>query len=93
MDQLRASGVLHFDVELDMPAFGFRSATWLWLSVPPADLAAAGEALAKFPEVAYAAATTGAANLAACAVCRDETEFYEFLTAKQASPRGSALGT
>jgi DNA-binding Lrp family transcriptional regulator len=88
MDQLRAVGVLYFDVELDMPVFGFRSATWLWLSVPPADLAAAGEALAKFPEVAYAAATTGAANLAACVICRDETEFYEFLTAKAATLPG-----
>ena len=88
MDQLRAVGVLYFDVELDMPAFGFRSATWLWLSVPPADLAAAGAALAKFPEVAYAAATTGAANLAACVVCRDEAEFYEFLTAKAATLPG-----
>ena len=88
MDQLRAVGVLYFDLELDMPVFGFRSATWLWLSVPPADLAAAGEALAKFPEVAYAAATTGAANLAACVICRDETEFYEFLTAKAATLPG-----
>ena len=88
MDQLRAVGVLYFDIELDMPVFGFRSATWLWLSVPPADLAAAGEALVKFPEVAYAAATTGTANLAACVVCRDETEFYEFLTAKAATIPG-----
>jgi DNA-binding Lrp family transcriptional regulator len=88
MDQLRAVGVLYFDIELDMPVFGFRSATWLWLSVPPADLAAAGEALVKFPEVAYAAATTGTANLAACVVCRDENEFYEFLTAKAATLPG-----
>ena len=82
MDQLREAGVLYFDIELDMPAFGFRSATWLWLSVSPSDLTAVGAALAKFPEVAYVAATTGPANLAACAVCCDETEFYEFLTAK-----------
>ena len=82
MDQLRDTGVLYFDLELDMPTFGFRSPTWLWLSVPPSELAATGEALAKFPEVAYAAATTGPANLVVCAVCRDETEFYEFLTGK-----------
>jgi len=82
MEQLRDAGVLYFDLELDIPAFGFRSPTWLWLSVPPSELAATGEALAKFPEVAYAAATTGPANLVVCAVCRDETEFYEFLTGK-----------
>ena len=38
--------------------------------------------------MAYAAATTGAANLAACVICRDETEFYEFLTAKAATLPG-----
>jgi len=82
MDQLRDTGVLYFDLELDMPTFGFHSPTWLWLSVPPSELAATGDALAKFPEVAYAAATTGPANLVVCTVCRDETEFYEFLTGK-----------
>jgi len=82
MDQLRDLGRLYFDLELDMPTFGFRSSAWLWLSVPPSHLAEVGTALAKFPEVAYVAATTGPANLSACAVCRDEESLYEFLTAK-----------
>ena len=82
VDQLRESGVLYFDVEFDIPAFGFRSSAWLFLSVPPSRLAEVGSALAKFPEVAYVSATTGPANLAACAVCRDEESLYEFLTAK-----------
>jgi len=82
MDQLRDQGQLYFDLELDMPAFGFRSSAWLWLSMPPSHLAGVGTALAKFPEIAYVTATTGPANLAACAVCRDEESLYEFLTAK-----------
>jgi DNA-binding Lrp family transcriptional regulator len=82
MDQLRDLGLLYFDLELDMPSFGFRSSAWLWLSVPPSRLADVGTALAKFPEVAYVTATTGPANLAACAVCTDEESLYEFLTAK-----------
>jgi DNA-binding Lrp family transcriptional regulator len=82
VDQLRDAGALYFDLELDVPTFGFRSTMWLFLSVPPSHLAAAGAALAKFPEVAYAAATTGPANLAACAVCRSQEELYEFLTDK-----------
>jgi DNA-binding Lrp family transcriptional regulator len=82
MDQLREAGLLYFDLEVDMPSFGFRSSAWLWLSVPPSHLADVGSALAKFPDVAYATATTGPANLAACAVCRDEESLYEFLTAK-----------
>ena len=82
MDHLHDLGLLYFDLEVDMPSFGFRSPAWLWLSVPPSRLADVGSALAKFPEVAYATATTGPANLAACAVCRDEESLYEFLTAK-----------
>jgi DNA-binding Lrp family transcriptional regulator len=82
VDQLRDDGALYFDLELDMPAFGFRSTVWMWLSVPPSQLATVGTALAKFPEVAYAMAVTGPANLAACAVCRSQEELYEFLTDK-----------
>jgi DNA-binding Lrp family transcriptional regulator len=82
VEQLRDAGKLYFKLEVDMPAFGFRNATWLWLSVPPAYIAETGTALAKFPEVAYATATTGPATLAACAVCRDEESLYEFLTLK-----------
>jgi DNA-binding Lrp family transcriptional regulator len=82
MDQLRDAGTLYFDLELDMPTFGFHSAAWLWLSVPPSHLADVGAALAKFPEVAYATATTGPVTLAACVVCRDDASLYEFLTAK-----------
>ena len=88
VDQLRDAGVLYFDLELDMAAFGFRSSTWLWVSTAPSQLAATGAALAEFPEVAYAAATTGPANLAVCAVCRDETAFYQFLTEKIGSLPG-----
>jgi DNA-binding Lrp family transcriptional regulator len=88
MDQLRDSGVLYFDLEGDWAAFGFRSPAWLWMSVPPSQLASVGTALAKFPEVAYAAATTGPANLAVCVICRDEAELYEFLTAKAGSLPG-----
>jgi DNA-binding Lrp family transcriptional regulator len=82
VDQLRDVGLLYFDLELDMAAFGFLSTVWMWLSVPPSQLASVGSELAKFPEVAYAIATTGPANLAACAVCRSQEELYEFLTDK-----------
>jgi DNA-binding Lrp family transcriptional regulator len=90
MDQLRDARLLYFDLELDMPTFGFRSTVWMWLSVPPSQLADVGSALAKFPEVAYAIATTGPANLAACAVCRSQEELYEFLTDKVGALPGVA---
>jgi DNA-binding Lrp family transcriptional regulator len=82
MDQLLDTGVLYFDLELDIPTFGFRSSAWLWMSVPPARLAETGKALGAFPEVAYAVATTGPANLVVCVVCRDESALYQFLTEK-----------
>ena len=82
VDQLRDARALYLDLELDLPTFGYRSVAWMWMSVPPSHLAAVGDALAKFPEVAYAAATTGPANLVACAVCRSQEELYEFLTDK-----------
>jgi DNA-binding Lrp family transcriptional regulator len=82
MEQLRDVGVLYYDLEIDPPAFGFHAVTWLWMSVPPSRLASVGETIAKFPEVGYASATTGPANLAVCAVCHDEAELYEFLTGK-----------
>jgi len=88
MDQLRDAGSLYFDLEGDWAAFGFRASAWLWMSVPLSHLASVGTALAKFPEVAYATATTGPANLAACVICRDEAELYEFLTAKAGSLPG-----
>jgi DNA-binding Lrp family transcriptional regulator len=90
MDQLREAGLLYYDLELDMPAFGFHAPAWLWLSVPPAYLAEVGTALVKFPEVAYVAAVTGPANLAACAVCRDEEALYEFLTGRVGALPGIA---
>jgi DNA-binding Lrp family transcriptional regulator len=82
MDQLREARALYYDVEVGLPAFGFRAMAWLWLSVPPSHLAEAGAALAKFPEAAYVTATTGPANLAACVICRDEESLYEFLIIK-----------
>src|SRR5580658_2784233 len=30
VEQLREAGALYFDLEIDMPTFGFRSAAWLW---------------------------------------------------------------
>lgn len=80
MEQLHDTGMLFYDLELDLPAFGLRAPTWLWLSVPPSELASVGEAFGKFPEVAYAAAITGAFNLLVVVACRDEEAFYEFLT-------------
>ncbi|OIV37792.1 AsnC family protein [Mangrovactinospora gilvigrisea] len=80
MSELRRTGALYFDLDLDLELInrGMRAA--LWLDVPPAGLAAAGRALAAHPEVGFAAATTGEHNLWATVSCRDGTALYRYLT-------------
>jgi DNA-binding Lrp family transcriptional regulator len=80
LEHLRQTGGLYFDLELDAPAFGFHTHAWLWMSVAPAELVTVGEALARLPEVTFAAATTGPTNLAASVVCRDAVALYELIT-------------
>ncbi|MCB5170097.1 AsnC family transcriptional regulator [Streptomyces bambusae] len=78
--QLREGGALYFDVEVIPRQLGFHTVATLLLTVPPARLAAVGQALAGHPEVPFAAAVTGAANLLAVAVCRDTDALYAYLT-------------
>ncbi|MEU3215010.1 AsnC family transcriptional regulator [Streptomyces sp. NPDC006971] len=76
---LRGAGALFFVLDIDERSLGGPSATALWLSVRPARLAAAGAELARHPEVAYAAATTGRTNLLATVLCRDDEQLYDYL--------------
>jgi DNA-binding Lrp family transcriptional regulator len=80
MDRLRGSGVLFYDVDIPPECLGFHSEVRLWMSVRPTALAAVGHALARHPEVSFAAATTGPANLMAAVACRDDQALYHFLT-------------
>jgi DNA-binding Lrp family transcriptional regulator len=83
--QLRASGAVFLDVEFDYQIYGLTSRTLLWASVPPAELEAAGVALAGHPQVAYACATTGPTNLHAVLLCKDIHSLYTYLTTQVAS--------
>jgi DNA-binding Lrp family transcriptional regulator len=76
------------DVDLSAAALGFASAAVLWLTVSPAELERAGDALSREPEVAYVAAISGAQNLTASVMCRDLTALYHFVTAKVGSIAG-----
>ncbi|WP_435840719.1 Lrp/AsnC family transcriptional regulator [Streptomyces cinnamoneus] len=88
MAELRASGALYFDVDYHPRVMegGFRAT--LWLQVEPARLEAAGRALAGHSEVAFAAATTGTANLHASITTRDAGAFYRYLTGPVAALPG-----
>ncbi|MFJ4521270.1 Lrp/AsnC family transcriptional regulator [Streptomyces sp. NPDC088810] len=78
--ELRASGALFFDVEVDAALFGVRTRALLWLSVRPADLERVALALAAHDELAFVAATTGPTNLVAQALCRDPADLHRYLT-------------
>ncbi|MFB9929774.1 Lrp/AsnC family transcriptional regulator [Amycolatopsis halotolerans] len=88
IDRLRTSGTLYFGVDFDEHLLGWSSHTLLWISVSPAALGAAGAALARCPQIAYAAATTGPTNLLATALCADAGALYEFITGQVGSLPG-----
>lgn len=88
IEELRAAGILYFDVDIDTTAFGYRTEAQLWMSVAPARLAAVGSALAQHVEIPFAAATTGASNLMASVICADDEALYRYLTERIASLDG-----
>jgi DNA-binding Lrp family transcriptional regulator len=86
--ELRRSGLLHFEVDVDNRALGADLGVMLWLRVEPSRLDAAGRALAEHPEVPFAAATTGPTNVVVTAVFRGTPHLYEYLTGPLAALPG-----
>jgi DNA-binding Lrp family transcriptional regulator len=84
IEELCRSGLLYFEVDIDNRVLGHNAHALLWLSVEPARLEEAGNALAAHPEIPFAAATTGPTNLVASAVFRDTRHLYEYLTGELA---------
>jgi DNA-binding Lrp family transcriptional regulator len=80
LDELRHSGALSFDVEIDPALFGFSLQCLLWLTVTPSRLTAVARSLAADPEAAFVGATTGPHNLIAIAVCRDADALFTYVT-------------
>ncbi|MFC5183168.1 Lrp/AsnC family transcriptional regulator [Actinomadura harenae] len=88
VDHLRALGALHFYAEFHLPLVGLNHSTRLWMTVTPSALDAAGRALATHPEVVFAAATSGNADLSATVLCRDAHDLYRYLTDRAAALPG-----
>ncbi|MET9962398.1 AsnC family transcriptional regulator [Streptomyces sp. NPDC006326] len=80
VERLRELGALYLDVELVPAALGFEAEATLMMTAAPARLAEVGAALAGHPEVPFAAAVTGTANVMAVVVCRDTDALYTYLT-------------
>ncbi len=77
---LRAGGVLYFDVDFHHSLLDLTARGMVWLTVNPAQLGAAGQAMAQHPETAYVAAMTGAANLYASVLSPSTEALYDYLT-------------
>ncbi|MEU4722452.1 Lrp/AsnC family transcriptional regulator [Nonomuraea dietziae] len=88
LDHLRDCGVLFFDVDIDPLLLGFEMVAILWLTVEPAALRHAAQAVAAHPEIAFAAATTGPTNLLMFVACRDTEALYDYLEGRIGSLPG-----
>lgn len=82
---LRDRGTLFFDVEVDDALLGVTTQALLWMAVPPARLDGIATALARHAELAVVAATTGATNLVAHALCPDPAALHHYLTRRLGS--------
>lgn len=80
LETLCAAGLVFFDLDLDLTRLGFRCDARIRASVDPSRLAQVGAAVAAHPEVTFAAATTGPANLVLSVRCRDNADLYRYLT-------------
>ncbi|TPQ22507.1 Lrp/AsnC family transcriptional regulator [Streptomyces sporangiiformans] len=82
LEALRSTGVLYFDVQCDHAPLGHGVGAMLWLTVAPRALADAGRSLAAHPEVHFASATTGQANIVVATHHRSPDELYTYLSEK-----------
>ncbi|MFD4670595.1 Lrp/AsnC family transcriptional regulator [Lentzea sp. NPDC058450] len=80
VEHLRRTGVLELQLDADPALLGFATQARLWMRVQPRHLASVGAALSTHPEVYFAAATTGPANLVASVTCRGSGDLYRYQT-------------
>jgi DNA-binding Lrp family transcriptional regulator len=82
LDRLRSTGVLYLDVQFNHEHLGHGVVAMLWLTVAPASLGDVGHTLASHPEVRFAAATTGQANIVAATLHPSTGDLYGYLSDK-----------
>ena len=75
-------GVVYFDVDVAGAALGFPVSAYVWITVAPAHLDAACQALSGRPETPFVAAVSGRANVVVSVTCRDLDELYGYVTAR-----------
>ncbi|MFF0391385.1 Lrp/AsnC family transcriptional regulator [Kitasatospora sp. NPDC004615] len=80
LHRLAQGGLLRTHASVDPRLLGAAVDANLWLELPPGRLAAAGEALARHPQVHGVLATGGPTNLMCAVFCPDHAALYRFHT-------------
>jgi DNA-binding Lrp family transcriptional regulator len=72
--------VLRLATEVDLARLGVRTEALLWITVAPGGLEETGQQLSRHPQVRFASATTGSANLLVAVAATDLDALYRFLS-------------
>ncbi len=80
LDALVRDGAVRPATEVDLALLGVHAEALLWITVAPGGLEATARALSDHPQVRFAAATTGQANLLVAVAAADLDALYAFLT-------------
>lgn len=80
VELLLERGALFVITEVAPGPLGFNTSATLWLTVAPSEVERVGRELARHPEVEFAAAASGPANLVVTVTCRDIPDLYRYAT-------------
>jgi DNA-binding Lrp family transcriptional regulator len=80
LDLIVSGHTVRLACEVDLSLLGINAEALLWIATGPGNLEAIGYELSRHPQVRFAAATTGAANLLVAVAAKDLSGLYTFLT-------------
>ncbi|WP_406121561.1 Lrp/AsnC ligand binding domain-containing protein [Streptomyces sp. NBC_00989] len=80
LEALVGDQVLRLATEVDLARLGIRTEALLWITVAPGGLEETGRELSRHPQVRFASATTGTANLLVAVAAADLNALYHFLS-------------
>ncbi|MEV8538415.1 Lrp/AsnC ligand binding domain-containing protein [Streptomyces sp. NPDC051572] len=79
LEALVGDQVVRLATEVDLARLGIRTEALLWITVAPGGLEETGRRLSRHPQVRFASATTGSANLLVAVAAADLNALYHFL--------------
>ncbi|MEV7322630.1 Lrp/AsnC family transcriptional regulator [Streptomyces sp. NPDC093970] len=80
LEALTRGTVVRPATEVDLARLGIRTEALLWMTVAPGGLEETGRRLSRHPQVRFASATTGSANLLVAVAAADLDALYLFLS-------------